>query len=109
MELRNIIILIFIIILLGIYFTENYKKMEKIKLIEISTIIKDDDNELYINPYLSNKEPNLNIVKKYNDNKINIINNLINNENKSMYDGPITSTNNNSNHNNLLHFINFLI
>ncbi len=108
MELRNIIILLTIIILLGIYFTENYRKMEKLKLVE-ETLIKEDTNDLYINPHLSNKEPNLNIIKKYSDNKINIINNLINNESKSMYDVPINSTNNNSNHNNLLHFINFLI
>ena len=108
MELRNIIILLIIIVLLGIYFTENYRKMEKLKLVE-ATLIKEDANDLYINPYLSNKEPNLNIIKKYSDNKINIINNLINNESKSMYDSPINATNNNSNHNNLLHFINFLI
>ena len=107
MELRNILILLIIIVLLGMYFTENYRKMEKLKLIE-STLIKEDTNDLYINPYLTNKEPNLNVIKKYSDNKINIINNLFNNE-KNMYDAPINSINNNSNHNNLLHFINFLI
>jgi hypothetical protein len=107
MELRNIVMLLIIIVLLGMYFTENYKKMEKLKLVE-STLIKEDTNDLYINPYLTNKEPNLNVIKKYSDNKINIINNLFNNE-KNMYDTPINPTNNNSNHNNLLHFINFLI
>ena len=86
---------------------DTYRKMENLKLVsELSNIIKYDDTGLYINPYLSNKEHTYNIIKKYQDSKINIINN---NENKTVYDIPVSSSNNNMNHNNLLHFINFLI
>ncbi len=110
MNLRNIIILIIIIIFLVNYFNDGYSKMEKMdgkKKILINNV-KDDENDIYINPYLLNNEIVPNVIKKYTDNKINIITNY-QGSGKNIYDSAINSSNNNTNKNNLIHFINFLI
>ena len=71
--------------------------------------IKEDDNDLYINPYLTQNEVIPNVIKKYNDNKISVIN-LNGSPSKNIYDSAVVSSlNNNMNRNNLIHFINFLI
>ncbi len=109
MNLRNIIILIIIIVFLASYFNDAYIKKEKmdVKTKQNFNVEKDSD-DLYINPYLLNNEVVPNIIKKYMDNKINIISNF-QGGGKNIYDSVITSTNNNTNKNNLIHFINFLI
>lgn len=61
--------------------------------------IKEDNNELYINPYLTN-ENSLNVIKKYNDQKVNIYPSL---NTKS----DLQETN--LNKNNLMNFLNFLV
>jgi len=108
MKLRNIFILLIIIVIL----IENLKIFTKTTeeiIIKENETIKNDNENLYINPFLINSEPNYNIIKKYNDSRINIITNLPHGTNKYLYDNPVNSTNNNTNKNNLLHFINFLI
>lgn len=110
MNLRNIIILVFIIVFLISYFNDlQNKSTETNEKDEKMFIIQKDSNELYVNPSLLNNESDLNIIKKYADNKINIVSNFQNNQ-KNMYDTIINTNNNtNTNKNNLLHFINFLI
>jgi hypothetical protein len=103
MKLRNIYIIIILIIILINYYSEI---LEKKQLKHINFVLQEDNNELYINPHLLNNDIQPNIVKKYLDNKINIINNY---PNKNIYDNVINSTNNNVNKNSLMHFINFLI
>ena len=109
MNLKNIIILIIIIAILITYFVDLYKDMEKENIknkIELN-LTEDNQNE-YFNPYLLNGEANQNIIKKYNDNKISIVN--VNGNGKNIFDGPVLSSlNSNTNRNNLLHFINLLI
>ncbi len=61
----------------------------------------------YINIHLLDEIPNLNIVKKYTEKKVNVIN--IGNLGKKYVDGNILPSNSNSNRNNLLHFISFLV
>ncbi len=105
MNLRYIIIFSLILILVASYIID-YKK-EKITE---DYIINNDNDDIYINPYFNPKEGNYNIIKKYNDDKINIINNIPVLNNKNSYDTAVLSSlNNNSNKNNLMHFINFLI
>ena len=110
MNLKNIIILIIIIAILITYFVDLYKDMEKENIknkLELN-LTEDNQNE-YFNPYLLNGNENHNIIKKYNDNKISIVN-INNGNNKNIFDGPVLSSlNNNTNRNNLLHFINLLI
>jgi hypothetical protein len=109
MNLRNIIILIIIIVFLGSYFNDAYIRKEKMDgKIKQNFSVKEDSNDLYINPYLLNNEVVPNVIKRYIDNKINIISNF-QGGGKNIYDSVITSTNNNTNKNNLIHFINFLI
>ena len=117
MNIKNIILLLVILLFLskilydGTKNTHNLEKtqqetQEKNTYLNNNNII--DDENLYINQYLSTTEPNLNIIKKYDDTKINIINNM-NSMGKNAYDNNINSSLNNSNKNNLIHFINFLI
>ena len=109
MNLRNIIILLIIIIFLVSYFSDAYYQFEKMQTKKKEYFnVKDDENELYINPYLLSNEVVPNVVKRYADNKINIITNL-QGGGKNIYDSVINSSNNNTNKNNLIHFINFLI
>jgi hypothetical protein len=62
-----------------------------------------------VNPHLYGADTQLNVIKKYNDSKINIINNSSGGKN-GMMDQPVySSLNNNTNKNNLFHFINFLV
>lgn len=108
MKLRNVFILLIILAVL----IENLKiftKTSNNNIIKENVTIKNDNEDLYINPFLINAEPNHNIIKKYNDSRINIIANIPNGSNKYLYDNPVNSANNNTNKNNLLHFINFLI
>ena len=108
MDLKNIILFIIIIVFLFSYLTDMYSKMEKNKL-KNEFIIKEDNNDMYMNPYLTQTEIVPNVIKKYNDNKINVLN-FYNSQNKNIYDSTVQSRlNNNMNKNNLLHFINFLI
>jgi len=108
MDLKNIILFIIIIVFLFSYLTDMYSKMEKNKL-KNEFIIKEDNNDMYMNPYLTQTEIVPNVIKKYNDNKINVLN-FYNSQNKNIYDSTVQSSlNNNMNKNNLLHFINFLI
>ena len=109
MNLRHIVILLIIILFLFTYLTDMYKKMEINKFTNEFISIKEDDNDLYINPYLTQNEVIPNVIKKYNDNKINVIN-VNGSSTKNIYDTAVTSSlNNNMNRNNLIHFINFLI
>jgi hypothetical protein len=109
MNLRHIVILLIIILFLFTYLTDMYKKMEINKFTNEFISIKEDDNDLYINPYLTQNEVIPNVIKKYNDNKINVIN-VNGSQTKNIYDTVVTSSlNNNMNRNNLIHFINFLI
>ena len=109
MNLRNIIILLIIIVFLFTYLTDMYKKIEQNKFTNEFISIKEDDNDLYINPYLTQSEVIPNVIKKYNDNKISVIN-INNGSSKNVYDSAVVSSlNNNMNRNNLIHFINFLI
>lgn len=108
MNLRNIIILLIIIVFLISYFNEINKKEKMVGKTKTVFKIEEDHDDLYINPYLLNNEIVPNVVKKYLDNKINIITNL-QGSGKNIYDSVINSTNNNTNKNNLIHFINFLI
>lgn len=125
MNLRNIIILIIIIIFLIKYLNDEYFKHTKINEkingnIKQNFHIHEDNDDLYINLYLLNNEVIPNVIKKYIDNKINIISNY-QGGGKNIYDNNVSqtnnntsnnisnNTNNNTNKNNLLHFINFLI
>jgi hypothetical protein len=123
MNLRNIIILIIIIIFLIKYVNDEYfiKKIKEKLTKTNSNIMKqnfhihEDNDDLYINIYLLNNEVIPNVIKKYIDNKINIISNYQGGA-KNIYDNTMSqsnnitnNTNNNTNKNNLLHFINFLI
>ena len=144
MNLRNIIILIIIIIFLIKYLNDEYFKHTKINEkingnIKQNFHIHEDNDDLYINLYLLNNEVIPNVIKKYIDNKINIISNIQGGA-KNIYDNITSQSNNinnntnnngnnnggnnsnsngnnsnsngnnsNSNKNNLLHFINFLI
>ncbi len=107
MNLKNIIILIIIIVFLLSYFNDENITNKKMNGKENFYLQKDND-DLYINPYLLNYEVTPNVVKKYTDNKINIISNF-QNSGKNIYDNTVPSANNNTNKNNLMHFINFLI
>jgi hypothetical protein len=108
MNIKNIIILVVILFFLVTYLIEYYKKNNTVIPVEIESHITKDNNNLYINPFLVNTDPVPNIVKKYNDQRVNIITNPSEN-NKNLYDTAVTSANNNTNKNNLIHFINFLI
>ena len=147
MNFRNIIILIIIIIFLIKYLNDEYSKNKKIqqkingntKNMKQNFHIHEDNDDLYINIYLLNNEVIPNVIKKYIDNKINIISNIQGGA-KNIYDNITSQSNNinnntnnngnnnggnnsnsngnnsnsngnnsNSNKNNLLHFINFLI
>ena len=133
MNLRNIIILIIIIVFLISYLNDEYSKNKIMvnktqekknqennklnKVIKQNFNIHEDPDDLYINTYLLNNEVVPNVIKKYMDEKINIISNY-QGSGKNIYDNVISqanntsnnnTSNNNANKNNLLHFINFLI
>ncbi len=110
MNLRNILILIIIFAILITYFVDLYKNLEKDHIKnKLELNLNEDNQNEYFNPYLINGDANPNIIKKYNDNKISIVN-INNGVNKNIYDSPVLSTlNNNTNRNNLFHFINLLI
>ena len=108
MNLRNIILLLIIIVFLASYFMEINKKEKMVGKSRTVFRIENDNEDLYINPYLLNSEIVPNVVKRYLDNKINIVTNFQGGA-KNIYDSLINSTNNNTNKNNLIHFINFLI
>ena len=123
MNLKNIIILIIIIIFLIKYLNDEYFKHTEINEkingnIKQNFHIHEDNDDLYINLYLLNNEVIPNVIKKYIDNKINIISNY-QGGGKNIYDNNVSqpnnnnnisnNANNNTNKNNLLHFINFLI
>jgi len=116
MNIKYIILLLVVLLFLSKIIYDNMKLNKKHTNTNTTTntntnisTIEGDDEIFYINPYLMSNEPSVNVIKKYNDSKINIINNM-NPNNKNIYDSNISSSlNSNSNKNNLIHFIDFLI
>jgi hypothetical protein len=105
MKIKYIIILIIIFVILLIQLYNIYKNnyTDTFKNINLSN----DDETQYINQYISPPEPILNIIKKYNDDKIFVISNS--SKPTDIIGSTISSLNSNINRNNLFHFINFLI
>jgi len=104
MNIKHLIILAILLFIIINFLGDTYKKKEKNnkKIDIINNDLKEDSNDLYINPYLSN-EMQPNIIKKYNDSKIKVFPNIIN-SNKNTNDNY-----DNLNKHQLMNFLNFLV
>jgi len=102
MNIKHLFILLILLFIIISYLSEIYKKKKVVNNEEnkefINNNIKEDNTDLYINPYLTN-EILPNIIKKYNDQKISIYPSF---NNKNEKQEPI-------NKNHLMNFLNFLV